>query len=573
MGGGAPCRGCDREGKGNEVQLELEMRVLVVASRPDCAMDYRRALCPARDGEQGSARHDLVEDLFGAALGHEGLPDFAMTACRDIAEAADQLRDGIAERRPFALVVVDHAGAVTAEAAAQLKHLRAVDQELAIVVVAAGLDLHPVELSRALPPADRLIFLHRPFHPAALQQLALALTARRGGARAMQRTPRDTRPTDLADSIEALPIAALAFAVDDRLQTANEAARRLFPEIADLLVPGAGYAEIQTGMARRLLSEGTLYRQNAWLADRLRWHAGGGGALDLRLTGGRSVLMVESRRESGEICCLFHDVSELKQREASRARTARLTQMSQAFGALCEILRFDHGAISAGEADGKVVRLRPGTAGRAGGDLGLGAGERAGLAEKLEAVAQRQRLNPGAHRVDQVIAPLIDRAGGLLPDAVEVELVTRPGLWNAHVDAPRLRVVIEELIRNACEAMAGRGRLTAEINNLHRARDDSGLRSGSAPGDYVRLSLRDSGEGLTPELAERALNPFFSTGSGRGRLGLGLSMAHGFASQSGGWIDIAPREGGGAVVDLYLPRARRMSAIGPAGAAGAGSPD
>ena len=140
-------------------------------------------------------------------------------------------------------------------------------------------------------------------------------------------------------------------------------------------------------------------------------------------------------------------------------------------------------------------------------------------------------------------------------------MIAQPGLWSAHVDAARLRAAVRELIGNAREAMSDRGRLTVEIANLRASRDSEGRRGDLPPGDYVRLSLRDTGEGLTPELAERVMNPFFSAGSRPGRLGLGLSMAYGFTSQSGGRMDIAPADGGGAVVELYLPRARRAAGI------------
>ena len=78
-------------------------------------------------------------------------------------------------------------------------------------------------------------------------------------------------------------------------------------------------------------------------------------------------------------------------------------------------------------------------------------------------------------------------------------------------------------------------------------------------GDYVRLTVQDSGPGMSPELAERAFNPFFTSKPNRQHMGLGLSMAHGFITQSGGHIEFRDAGAGGTTVDIYLPRSKQAS--------------
>ena len=75
-------------------------------------------------------------------------------------------------------------------------------------------------------------------------------------------------------------------------------------------------------------------------------------------------------------------------------------------------------------------------------------------------------------------------------------------------------------------------------------------------GDYVRIDVQDTGTGIPPDLLEKVFEPFFTTkGIGKGS-GLGLSQVHGFAAQSGGWVDLESHVGRGTTVSLYLPRAR-----------------
>ncbi|MFQ6017020.1 MAG: ATP-binding protein, partial [Kiloniellaceae bacterium] len=103
------------------------------------------------------------------------------------------------------------------------------------------------------------------------------------------------------------------------------------------------------------------------------------------------------------------------------------------------------------------------------------------------------------------------------------------------------------------------GRLIVETTNLRLTREFVALRTGLSAGEYVRVSVQDTGPGMSPELADRALNPFFTSKGQDGHLGLGLSAAYGFANQSGGHIEIDGGEGRGVTIDLYFPRAEEVT--------------
>jgi CheY-like chemotaxis protein len=145
---------------------------------------------------------------------------------------------------------------------------------------------------------------------------------------------------------------------------------------------------------------------------------------------------------------------------------------------------------------------------------------------------------------------LIRRSVG--PD-VAFESVGADGLWTAKIDPSQLESSLLNLCINGRDAMAPRGgRLTIETANTsldgRKARERD-----LAPGQYIRLSVTDTGAGMAPEVIARAFDPFFTTKPLGEGTGLGLSMVYGFVRQSGGQVHISSKVGGGTTVSLYLP--------------------
>jgi CheY-like chemotaxis protein len=147
-----------------------------------------------------------------------------------------------------------------------------------------------------------------------------------------------------------------------------------------------------------------------------------------------------------------------------------------------------------------------------------------------------------------------------LGEQIVVELHPGTGLWPVVVDPAQLDEAILNLAINGRDAMPKGGTLSIETANAHLDGDYAARHAEVAAGDYVQVSLSDSGTGMTPEVIEHCFEPFFTTKGVEKGTGLGLSMVYGFVKQSGGHIKIYSEIGHGTSVKIYLPRAGREAA-------------
>ncbi len=204
-------------------------------------------------------------------------------------------------------------------------------------------------------------------------------------------------------------------------------------------------------------------------------------------------------------------------------------------------------------------------AGSAGGDLlavvAQAAERGADLTSRLLSFARRQALAP--HEVDvnallgKMHALLIRSIGG----HIETNFAPSPDLRPALIDPTQLETAVLNLVVNARDAMPEGGSITLMTSNgsLATALDQPDV----MPGDYVVITVADTGTGMTPEVLSKAFDPFFTTKEPGKGSGLGLSMVYGFARQSGGHVRIETAPDAGTEVHLYLPCAPLNAAVTP----------
>ena len=179
----------------------------------------------------------------------------------------------------------------------------------------------------------------------------------------------------------------------------------------------------------------------------------------------------------------------------------------------------------------------------------------AALTHRLLAFSRRQTLEPRPVKADDLLAGMEELIRRTIGPGIDLRLQHDSGVWVTRCDPNQLENAVLNLCINARDAMPDGGWLTMRVEN-------AGLDALTGqdleldPGEYVAITVTDTGLGMSPDVVERAFDPFFTTKPLGQGTGLGLSMTYGFARQSGGHIKIFSQPGNGTSVRLYLPRYR-----------------
>src|SRR5476651_2431458 len=183
-----------------------------------------------------------------------------------------------------------------------------------------------------------------------------------------------------------------------------------------------------------------------------------------------------------------------------------------------------------------------------------GATERAAaLTHRLLAFSRRQTLDPRPTDVDILVKGMTELIRRTVGPSITIETVRTPEPWPALVDASQLENVLLNLCINARDAMPEGGRIIIETAN--RSLDGLAAHAYDIPeGQYLTLSVSDTGIGMTPEVMARVFEPFYTTKPIGQGTGLGLSMIYGFVQQSGGQVRLFSKVGQGTSISIYLPR-------------------
>ncbi|MBW4960425.1 ATP-binding protein [Sulfitobacter sp. CW3] len=181
-------------------------------------------------------------------------------------------------------------------------------------------------------------------------------------------------------------------------------------------------------------------------------------------------------------------------------------------------------------------------------------GSGATLTQQLLSFARKQPLSPTHFDAAELMrdsSALFDTSVG---EAIDLEIVADDDLWRTFADPEKLKTTLLNLVVNSRDAMPDGGLLTIEISNCRLSEEYAASHVDVSPGEYVRISVNDTGYGMSQETIQHAIEPFFTTkGVGKGT-GLGLPMAFGFAKQSDGHLEVYSELGIGTSVKLYLPR-------------------
>lgn len=157
--------------------------------------------------------------------------------------------------------------------------------------------------------------------------------------------------------------------------------------------------------------------------------------------------------------------------------------------------------------------------------------------------------------INQTIEGMRDLVSQSLTPQIKVEHKLAENLWLTKIDPGDFEDALLNLILNARDAMAGKGKLVIETRNIVLDKEYCSLNPGTSAGDYIELAVSDTGEGMSHDLQEKIFEPFFTTKEQGKGTGLGLAMVFGFVKRSAGSIKVYSEPGIGTTFRLYLPRA------------------
>ena len=176
------------------------------------------------------------------------------------------------------------------------------------------------------------------------------------------------------------------------------------------------------------------------------------------------------------------------------------------------------------------------------------------LIRQLLAFSRKQVLKPQQTVLNDLVSATSRLLRRTLGEHIQIQAVVDPSLWSTNIDRAQVEAALVNLCVNARDAMPEGGRLVIETKNVTLDKDYAARQEEVSPGDYVLLSVTDTGAGMSPETLKRVFEPFFTTKEiGKGT-GLGLSMIYGFVRQSKGHVAIDSALGHGTTVKLYFPR-------------------
>ena len=374
-------------------------------------------------------------------------------------------------------------------------------------------------------------------------------------------------------AIENLSEAFALYGPDDRLIVCNDRFRTVSTGMTDVIVSGSSFEDLMRDAVRRGKVPEASGHEEDWIAKRLEHHRDPDGPLETVLDGRRFQIREERLPDQSTLVFIL-DITEQKAAEDQLRHAQKMEALGQLTGGVAHdfnnmlaVLMMDLeilDELTEGQEELHELVREGRDVTRTGADL----------TQRLLAFSRRQQLNPVNVNLNDLISETTGLLRRSLGEAIRIDTIGPSDLWQVHADHGQLVNALVNLAVNARDAMPSGGRLTIETTNLVLDEQVAAIPD-SVRGECVRLRVSDTGTGMTPEVLDRALEPFFTTKDLTTGTGLGLSMVYGFIKQSGGHVAIESEPGRGTAVSLYLPRStleegkaspsRRVSAVLPRG--------
>jgi PAS domain S-box-containing protein len=369
------------------------------------------------------------------------------------------------------------------------------------------------------------------------------------------RKRREDRLREQATLLDRATDAILVRGLDHRIRYWNKAAEAMYGLPREVAL-GRVVEEVVVydDLAAFELADAEVFEKGEW-SGRLRQKAVGGKTITVDA---HWTLLRDDQDNPTGVLKIHSDVSERMELEHRLAQSQKLEAIGQLTGGIAHDFN-NLLTVIVGNADTLLEELADQPQLLPLLQMIHAAGERgAALTNHLLAFARRQALEPKIVRPSEVVEGMRTLLRRTLGENVELSIMHAPDVAMVSVDPAQFESALLNLCINARDAMPGGGRLVIETSNVVLDEHYAEQRVDVVPGPYVRVSVSDSGTGMSAEDAARAFDPFFTTKPRGKGTGLGLSMVYGFTKQSGGHVAIYSELGHGTVVTLYLRQAEGL---------------
>jgi PAS domain S-box-containing protein len=280
------------------------------------------------------------------------------------------------------------------------------------------------------------------------------------------------------------------------------------------------------------------------------WKRKDGKTISVRISG------AQIRGKDGQVSHFEVIVEDITQRR-SLEEQLRQAQKMEAVGLLAGGISHDfnnHLSVILGNADLLLEKIPSGKLQHYAEEIKKATQRATQLTRQLLAFSRKQVLQPALLDLNTVVGDVVKILRHLIREDVQIVIEAETNLASIRADQGQVEQILMNLANNSRDAMPNGGKFTVHMENAELGPDDVARYPYVRPGRYVRLSVSDTGEGMSEEVRSRAFEPFFTT-KPRGRgTGLGLATVYGIVKQSGGYVWVSSAPGKGATFDIYLPR-------------------
>lgn len=544
----------------------VNRRILLVDDNPAIHEDFRKIL------NAGKRRNETIEHaeliLLGVAVMTADADSFQIDSAMQGREALEKVGAALKEKRPYAMAFVDVRMPPGWDGIETIEHLWNIDPALQVVLCTAYSDYSWEKMAARLGINDKLIILKKPFDNIEVLHLAHALTSKWNSAREVQ---RHVEELDRRVAQRTLHLRAAY----DELRRSEERF-------------GKAFNASPVGLAIQTLDDSTFVDVNeAFVAmtgarrDQLVGQSPGeiglnlafAPAVDVELRAGRPVRNAETQigirdaelRQalvsfehitlSGEphLLLIVQDVSERMRLEAQ----LRQSQKMEAVGKLAAGIAHDFNnilTIIEGHASLQLgMPELPADVAESFTQIEQAAERAAELTRQLLAFSRRQIMRPRVLNLNVVIRELAAMLRRLLSENVGLRCDLSGDLPMTRADHISVEQVIMNLVINARDAITKNGEICITTRAVNLDAVTCELHADRRAGDFVCVSVTDTGAGMDEATRARIFEPFFTTKESHKGTGMGLATVHGIVHQHEGWIEVATKPGEGSCFQIFLP--------------------